>query len=158
MIWEIWYLCCVWADLLKCGMGTSCCRGISFETLVQFVHLPSWALLFHRLWSASSCKWKLFFYWGVPLSNPPNLSFPLSLTNPILACAITKKFLLPLISSSQTIAHMISNNRMQTQFVFRDGFDVLMHYIGMGLMVMVRSLDVLMLFRLLNWMSWCLMH
>jgi hypothetical protein len=42
---------------------------------------------------------------------------------------------------------------MQTQFVFRDGFDVLMHYIGMVLMVMVGSLDVLMLFRLLNWMS-----
>jgi hypothetical protein len=33
---------------------------------------------------------------------------------------------------------------MQTQFVFRDGFDVLMHNIGMGLMVMVQSLDVLM--------------
>ncbi len=94
---------------------------------------------------------------GCP-SPTPHLSLPLSLTNPILACAITKKFLLPLISSSQTIAHMISNNRMQTQFVFRDGFDVLMHYIGMVLMVMVRSLDVLMLFRLLNWMSWCLMH
>jgi hypothetical protein len=34
----------------------------------------------------------------------------------------------------------------------------LMHYIGMVLMVMVGSLDVLMLFRLLNWMSWYLMH
>jgi hypothetical protein len=42
---------------------------------------------------------------------------------------------------------------MQTQFVFGDGFDVLMRFIGMALMVMVRSLDVLMLFKLTNWMS-----
>jgi hypothetical protein len=42
---------------------------------------------------------------------------------------------------------------MQTQFVFRDGFDVLMRFIGMALMVMVRSLAVLMLSELINWMS-----
>jgi hypothetical protein len=41
---------------------------------------------------------------------------------------------------------------MQTQFVFRDGFYVLMHFIEMALMVMVRSLDVLMLFKSINWM------
>jgi hypothetical protein len=34
----------------------------------------------------------------------------------------------------------------------------LMRFIGMALMVMVRSLDVLMLFKLTNWMSWCLMQ
>ncbi len=135
MLWELYaaeaFLSKLWCNLYICLLGHC-----------DFIVCDRLALVSENYSSIGGC----------PSSTPPSSLSP-SLSRKPHSSLCHHQEVSPPSFSSQTIAHMISNNRMQTQFVFRDGFDVLMRFIGMALMVMVRSLDVFMLFRLLNWMS-----